>query len=69
MLAHPNGSDNCINNQQAMNMSQYNITTTITNPEVTIMDTFSRIIMTLKFVMVALVAIGLVAAVIQYAGQ
>ena len=50
-------------------MSQYNITTTITNPEVTIMDTFSRIIMTLKFVMVALVAIGLVAAVIQYAGQ
>ena len=68
MLAHPNGSDNRINNQQAMNMSQYNITTTI-NPEVTIMDTFSRIIMTLKFVMVALVAIGLVAAVIQYAGQ
>ena len=68
MLAHPNGSDNCINNQQAMNMSlQYNITNI--NPEVTIMDTFNRIIMTLKFVMVALVAIGLVAAVIQYAGQ
>ena len=39
------------------------------NPEVTIMDTFNRIIMTLKFVMVALVAIGLVAAVIEYAGQ
>jgi len=33
------------------------------------MDTFNRIIMTLKFVMVALVAIGLVAAVIEYAGQ
>ena len=33
------------------------------------MDTLNRIIMTLKFVMVALVAIGLVAAVIQYAGQ
>ena len=67
MLAHPNGSDNSINNQQAMNMSLY-ITNQI-NPEVTIMDTFNRIIMTLKFVMVALVAIGLVAAVIQYAGQ
>ena len=50
-----------------MNMSLY-ITNQI-NPEVTIMDTFNRIIMTLKFVMVALVAIGLVAAVIQYAGQ
>ena len=67
MLAHPNGSDNSINNQQAMNMSLY-ITNQI-NPEVTIMDTFNRIIMTLKFVMVALVAIGLVAAVIEYAGQ
>ena len=33
------------------------------------MDTLNRIIMTLKFVMVALVAIGLVAAVMQYAGQ
>ena len=33
------------------------------------MDTLNRIIMTLKFVMVALVAIGLVAAVIEYAGQ
>ena len=49
-------------------MSLYNLTNQI-NPEVTIMDTFNRIIMTLKFVMVALVAIGLVAAVIQYAGQ
>ena len=49
-------------------MSLY-ITNTDINPEVTIMDTFNRIIMTLKFVMVALVAIGLVAAVIQYAGQ
>ena len=39
------------------------------NPEVFQMDTLNRIIMTLKFVMVALVAIGLVAAVIQYAGQ
>ena len=67
MLAHPNGSDNSINNQQAMNMSLYNLT--ITNPEVTIMGTFNTIIMTLKFVTVALVAIGLVAAVIQYAGQ
>lgn len=51
-----------------MNMSLY-ITNTDINPEVTIMDTFNRIIMTLKFVMVALVAIGLVAAVIEYAGQ
>ena len=51
-----------------MNMSLY-ITNTNINPEVTIMDTFNRIIMTLKFVMVALVAIGLVAAVIEYAGQ
>ena len=33
------------------------------------MDTLNRIIMTVKFVMVALVAIGLVAAVIEYAGQ
>ena len=33
------------------------------------MDTLNRIIMTLKFVVVALVAIGLVAAVIEYAGQ
>ena len=49
-------------------MSLYNLTTTI-NPEVTIMGTFNTIIMTLKFVTVALVAIGLVAAVIQYAGQ
>ena len=49
-------------------MSLYN-QITYHNPEVTIMDTFNRIIMTLKFVMVALVAIGLVAAVIQYAGQ
>ena len=49
-------------------MSLY-ITNTNINPEVTIMDTFNRIIMTVKFVMVALVAIGLVAAVIQYAGQ
>ena len=49
-----------------MNMSLY---ITNINPEVTIMDTFNRIIMTLKFVMVALVAIGLVAAVIEYAGQ
>tara|TARA_B100000470_G_scaffold161255_1_gene126447 strand:+ start:301 stop:450 length:150 start_codon:yes stop_codon:yes gene_type:complete len=49
-------------------MSLY-ITNTDINPEVTIMDTFNRIIMTLKFVMVALVAIGLVAAVIEYAGQ
>ena len=39
------------------------------NPEVFQMDTLNRIIMTLKFVMVALVAIGLVAAVIEYAGQ
>ena len=68
MLAHPNGSDNSINNQQAMNMSLYNLTNQI-NPEVTIMGTFNTIIMTLKFVTVALVAIGLVAAVIQYAGQ
>ena len=68
MLAHPNGSDNSINNQQAMNMSLYNLNI-LTNPEVTIMGTFNTIIMTLKFVMVALVAIGLVAAVIQYAGQ
>ena len=53
-------------------MLLYNInttTTTITNPEVTIKDTFSTIIMTLKFVLVALVATGLVAAVIHYAGQ
>ena len=49
-------------------MSLY-ITNTNINPEVPIMDTLNRIIMTLKFVMVALVAIGLVAAVIQYAGQ
>ena len=49
-------------------MSLYNLTN-INNPEVTIMDTFNTIIMTIKFVMVALVAIGLVAAVIQYAGQ
>ena len=48
-------------------MSLYNLTNH--NPEVTIMDTFNTIIMTLKFVTVALVAIGLVAAVIQYAGQ
>ena len=48
-------------------MSLYNLTNH--NPEVTIMGTFNTIIMTLKFVMVALVAIGLVAAVIQYAGQ
>ena len=48
-------------------MSLYNLT--ITNPEVTIMGTFNTIIMTVKFVTVALVAIGLVAAVIQYAGQ
>ena len=68
MLAHPNGSDNSINNQQAMNMSLYNLTNQI-NPEVTIMGTFNTIIMTLKFVTVALVAIGLVAAVIEYAGQ
>jgi len=33
------------------------------------MGTFNTIIMTIKFVMVALVAIGLVAAVMQYAGQ
>ena len=49
-------------------MSLYNLNINH-NPEVTIMDTFNRIIMTLKFVMVALVAIGLVAAVIEYAGQ
>ena len=49
-------------------MSLY-ITNTNINPEVTIMGTFNTIIMTIKFVMVALVAIGLVAAVIQYAGQ
>ena len=51
-----------------MNMSLYNLNI-LTNPEVTIMGTFNTIIMTLKFVTVALVAIGLVAAVIQYAGQ
>ena len=51
-------------------MSLYNLITTTTNPEVTIMDTiFNRIIMTIKFVTIALVAIGLVAAVIEYAGQ
>ena len=50
-------------------MALYNLNNILTNPEVTIMDTFNRIIMTLKFVMVALVAIGLVAAVIEYAGQ
>ena len=49
-----------------MNMSLY---ITNINPEVFQMDTLNRIIMTLKFVMVALVAIGLVAAVIEYAGQ
>ena len=49
-------------------MSLY-ITNTDINPEVFQMDTLNRIIMTLKFVMVALVAIGLVAAVIEYAGQ
>ena len=48
-------------------MSLYNLTNI--NPEVFLMNTFHRIIMTLKFVTVALVAIGLVAAVIQYAGQ
>ena len=49
-------------------MSLYNLTT-YHNPEVTIMGTFNTIIMTVKFVTIALVAIGLVAAVIQYAGQ
>ena len=49
-------------------MSLYN-QITYHNPEVFLMNTFHRIIMTVKFVMVALVAIGLVAAVIQYAGQ
>ena len=49
-------------------MSLYNLTN-INNPEVFLMNTLNRIIMTLKFVTVALVAIGLVAAVIQYAGQ
>ena len=48
-------------------MSLYNLTNI--NPDVFLMNTFHRIIMTVKFVMVALVAIGLVAAVIQYAGQ
>ena len=51
-------------------MSLYNINiTTITNPEVSFMNTFQRIIMTVKFVTIALVATGLVAAVIHYAGQ
>ena len=50
-------------------MLLYNLTNINNNPEVTIMDTFNRIIMILKFVTIALVAIGLVAAVIQYAGQ